>query len=89
MTDRGTVMVWAHLLSQQWDVYAPGFRSLQQNEEYVESETEFDLNPKGEQAPARQLDLTCKVHNHFMVPFKHSVEQYLRCFLAAKMLRFG
>ena len=57
-------MVWAHLLSQQWDVYAPGFRSLQQNEEYVESETEFDLNPKGDEEPPpaqQQLDLTCKV----------------------------
>ena len=56
-------MVWAHLLSQQWDVYAPGFRSLLQNEEYVESETEFDLNPKGEEAtaPTQELDLTCKV----------------------------
>lgn len=62
-TDRGTVMVWARLMSQQWDVYAPGFRSLRQNEEYVESETEFDMNPKEVEEKVQELDLTCKVQD--------------------------
>lgn len=56
-------MVWAHLLAQQWDVYAPGFRSLRQNEEYVESETEFDMNPKEVEEAVLELDLTCEVRS--------------------------
>jgi hypothetical protein len=38
------VFVWGYMISQNWDVYAPGFRSLSQNVVYVESETEFDIN---------------------------------------------
>jgi hypothetical protein len=72
-TDHGTVLVWAHLLAQQWDVYAPGFRSLQQNEEYVESETEFDANPKDVQKKAQELDLTCEVSSLHLAAFTRPV----------------
>ena len=56
ITDTGTVLVWAYILAQNWDVYAPGFRILSHNEEYVESETEFDLNPKDDTADGSQKD---------------------------------
>jgi hypothetical protein len=46
ITAAGSVLVWAYIISQNWEAYAPGFRSLTSNQEYEESETEFDLNPK-------------------------------------------
>ena len=45
MTAAGRVFIWAHILKENWEVFAPGFRSLEKNVEYIESETEFDLNP--------------------------------------------
>lgn len=56
ITEVGTVLVWAYILAQNWDVYAPGFRILSHNEEYVESETEFDLNSKETAADACRMD---------------------------------
>eukprot|EP00892_Ulva_mutabilis_P007469 jgi/Ulvmu1/5094/UM021_0111.1 len=56
ITEAGTLLVWAYILAQNWDVYAPGFRILSHNEEYVESETEFDLNPKVDKADGLQTD---------------------------------
>jgi hypothetical protein len=44
ITGTGSVYIWAYIISQSWDVYAPGFRNLAQNEEYVENETAFDIN---------------------------------------------
>ena len=71
LTTHGSVFVWAYMISQNWEVYAPGFRSLTQNEEYVESETEFDLSPtkgddedKGAEEPetvcSKSLALSCR-----------------------------
>lgn len=56
MTDSGTVLVWAYILAQNWDVYAPGFRMLSHNEEYVESETEFDLDHHENQGVDQHMD---------------------------------
>lgn len=50
----GSVYVWAYIISQNWDVYAPGFTSLASNVEYVESETEFDLNSPDEDEQSKQ-----------------------------------
>jgi hypothetical protein len=44
------------MIAQNWDVYAPGFRMLLQNEEYIESETEFDVNPKEGEDNDRQSE---------------------------------
>ena len=62
INNNGSVYIWAYLLSQNWDVFAPGFRSLTRNEEYVESETEFDINELEEQSGGKQLpepDMVC------------------------------
>jgi hypothetical protein len=56
ITNTGSVFVWAYMIAQNWDVYAPGFRMLLQNEEYVESETEFDINPKEGENDCREAD---------------------------------
>jgi hypothetical protein len=61
VTDNGTIFLWANLLAQQWEVYAPSFRSLTSNEEYVESETEFDMNPKGGEQEERDVVLLAQV----------------------------
>ena len=50
----GSVYIWAYIISQNWDVYAPGFTSLASNVEYVESETEFDLNRPDDDEQSKQ-----------------------------------
>lgn len=45
VTVTGRVFLWAHMIKENWETFAPGFRSLAQNKEHIESETEFDLNP--------------------------------------------
>lgn len=56
ITVTGRVFVWAHMIKENWEVFAPGFRSLAHNQEHVESETEFDLNPT-EEANAKDEDM--------------------------------
>lgn len=67
----GGVYVWAFLLSQNWDVFAPGFRSLTRNEEYVESETEFDINELEEKGTGKQLPEPDKVPTCDLVRARH------------------
>jgi COMPASS component SWD1 len=38
----GVLYVWGRQGSENWSAYAPGFRELEENEEYVEREDEFD-----------------------------------------------
>ncbi len=39
----GRTMVWARALAQRWSAFAPDFRDLAANDEYVEREDEFDV----------------------------------------------
>ena len=39
----GRVYVWTKILSQPWSAFAPDFEVLEENREYVELETDFDL----------------------------------------------
>ena len=41
----GEVYVWAKNYTEKWSAFAPDFRELDENEEYVEREDEFDLSP--------------------------------------------
>jgi len=52
-TTRGRVYCWAPVRHENWSAFAPGFVELQQNEEHVESEDEFDLPLEGEEDKGR------------------------------------
>ncbi|WCJ20738.1 hypothetical protein M5689_002952 [Euphorbia peplus] len=44
----GLVYIWAKDYTENWSAFAPDFRELEENEEYVEREDEFDLIPESE-----------------------------------------
>lgn len=44
----GTMYVWGAHIDESWSAYTPGFHELEQNEEYIEREDEFDIQDDGE-----------------------------------------
>lgn len=42
----GLVYIWAKDYIENWSAFAPDFKELEENEEYVEREDEFDLMPE-------------------------------------------
>lgn len=44
----GLVYIWAKDYTENWSAFAPDFKELEENEEYVEREDEFDMMPETE-----------------------------------------
>ncbi|KAK9734115.1 hypothetical protein RND81_04G115900 [Saponaria officinalis] len=44
----GLVYIWAKDYTENWSAFAPDFKELEENEEYVEREDEFDIVPETE-----------------------------------------
>ncbi|XP_077233403.1 transducin/WD40 repeat-like superfamily protein [Tasmannia lanceolata] len=51
----GLVYIWAKDYTENWSAFAPDFKELEENEEYVEREDEFDLMPETEKM--KELDV--------------------------------
>ncbi|XP_022968172.1 protein RBL-like isoform X1 [Cucurbita maxima] len=51
----GLIYIWAKDYTENWSAFAPDFKELEENEEYVEREDEFDLNPETEKV--KELDV--------------------------------
>ena len=47
----GALYVWSPAFRENWAAFAPGFVELTENEEYVEREDEFDVNPRTDGGP--------------------------------------
>jgi len=53
--DSGRVWLWSILQPQRWSALAPDFLEVEENDEYVEREDEFDIQPL-EELHKRRLD---------------------------------
>ncbi|KAI9070962.1 hypothetical protein K1719_047073 [Acacia pycnantha] len=51
----GLVYIWAKDYTENWSAFALDFKELEENEEYVEREDEFDLIPETEKVKASML----------------------------------
>lgn len=52
----GLVYIWAKDRAENWSAFAPDFKDLEENEEYVEREDEFDLMPARENVSSMIMD---------------------------------
>lgn len=52
----GVIYIWAKDYTENWSAFAPDFKELEENEEYVEKEDEFDLMPELEKTKPSKTD---------------------------------
>ena len=54
----GVVNIWSHTQTELWSAYAPNFKELDENEEYEERESEFDIEDEDKSV---QIDSDVKI----------------------------
>ncbi|KAK0349055.1 chromatin binding protein, partial [Friedmanniomyces endolithicus] len=54
--ESGRVYLWSINTPQRWSALAPDFLEVEENEEYIEKEDEFDVQPV-EELQKRRLDM--------------------------------
>lgn len=52
----GVIYIWAKDYTENWSAFAPDFKELEENEEYVEREDEFDMMPDTEKVKVAHVD---------------------------------
>lgn len=52
----GVIYIWAKDYTENWSAFAPDFKELEENEEYVEREDEFDMMPDTEKVKIAHVD---------------------------------
>ncbi|KAG6555195.1 hypothetical protein Mapa_003234 [Marchantia paleacea] len=52
----GAVYLWAKDYTENWSAFAPDFKELEENEEYVEREDEFDIIPEADKVKPARVD---------------------------------
>lgn len=57
----GLVYIWAKDYTENWSAFAPDFKELEENEEYVEREDEFDLMPETEKVKDLEMNEDAEV----------------------------
>lgn len=50
----GLVNIWSHAQTELWSAYAPNFKELDENEEYEERESEFDIEDEDKSVTEEQ-----------------------------------
>ena len=78
----GLVYIWAKDYTENWSAFAPDFKELEENEEYVEREDEFDLIPETEKVKGFLFDWSWT--SFFL--FAHSFLMLYACRLKDPML---
>ncbi|PIA54168.1 hypothetical protein AQUCO_00900611v1 [Aquilegia coerulea] len=83
----GLVYIWAKDYTENWSAFAPDFKELEENEEYIEKEDEFDLVPdtaKVKESNANEDEEVDIVTVEKDSPFSDSdISQEELCFLPA------